>query len=64
LKKLEGRKVISFRGMSDKIVFDGEKIESAIKKSKIDSTLYRLRFGHFGTSVVGLLQKRKWMRNL
>ncbi len=62
LEKLNGRRIVSFRGMSDKIVFDGEKIEFAIEKSKVDSTLHRLRFGHFGTSIVGILQKRKWMK--
>lgn len=60
LNKLNSRKIVSFLGKSDKIVFDGAKLVDAIKKEGIDSTFYESRFGHFGTSVLGILQKSKW----
>jgi len=60
LDRLKGRKIISFLGKSDKIVFDGEKLIDAIKKQNIDATFFETRFGHLGTSVIGILQKRKW----
>lgn len=60
LDKLKGRRIVSFNGKSDRVVFDGQKLVDAIKKEGIDATFYESRFGHFGTSVVGLLQKSKW----
>lgn len=64
LDRLKDRQIVSYLGKSDKIVFDGEKLVHAIKKQGIDATFYESRFGHFGTSVVGLLSKRKWDRVL
>lgn len=62
--KLSNRKIISFRGMSDDIVLDGEKIESALADHCKDSKLFRLPYGHFFTCVVGLSQRRKWLKYL
>ncbi len=60
LDKLKDRKIVSFLGKSDKIVFDGRKLVDAIKQEGIDATFYESRFGHFGTSAIGILQKNKW----
>ncbi len=60
LEKLKDRKIVSFLGKSDKIVFDGAKLVDAIKQEGIDATFYESRFGHFGTSVLGILHKSKW----
>ena len=60
LDKLKDRKIVSFLGKSDKIVLDGEKLVDAIKKQGIDATFYESRFGHFGTSILGILRKSKW----
>lgn len=60
LDTLQDRRIVSYLGKSDKIVFDGQKLVDAIKKQGIDATFYESRFGHFGTSVLGLLRKRQW----
>lgn len=60
MDKLKDRQIVSFLGKSDKIVFDGTKLVDAIKQQDIDATFYASRFGHFGTSVWGLLSKHKW----
>ncbi len=64
IQKLSNRKIISFRGMSDDIVLDGEKIEAALADHCKDSILFRLPYGHFFTCVVGLSQKSKWFKDL
>lgn len=60
LDKLKGKKIVSFLGKSDNIVTDGKELINAIKKQKIEATFYESRYGHFGTSVLGILQKKKW----
>lgn len=60
LNKLKDRKIVSFLGKSDKLVFDGGKLVDAIKKQGVDATFYESRFGHLGTSVFGILRKSKW----
>ncbi len=64
LDKLKDRKIVSFLGRSDKIVFDGEKLVHAIKKNEINASFYESRFGHLGTSLIGLAQKSKWSKIL
>ncbi|HTE57201.1 MAG TPA: hypothetical protein VK694_00500 [Verrucomicrobiae bacterium] len=64
LEKLKDRKVVSFLGRNDKIVFDGQKLVTAIKKQGIDATFYESRFGHFGTAAVNLVWKQRWDRVL
>lgn len=64
LEKLKDRRIVSFKGNNDKVVFDGQKLVDAIKKEGIEANFYESRFGHFGTSVVGLASKRKWTRVL
>jgi alpha-beta hydrolase superfamily lysophospholipase len=60
LDNLKDRRIVSFLGKSDKIVFDGAKLVDAIKEQNIDATFYKSRFGHFGTSALGILRKSKW----
>ncbi len=60
LDKLKNRRIVSYMGKSDKIVFDGQRLVDAIKKQNIDATFYESRFGHFGTSVIGILRKKQW----
>ncbi len=60
LERLKGRRIVSFLGKSDKVVFDGEKLVAAMQRHHLDATFYESRFGHFGTSVVGIARKRKW----
>lgn len=61
LYKLKNRKVVSFLGENDKIVFDGQMLVNAIKAQGIEAKFYRTRVGHFGTSVLGILQHSKWI---
>ena len=60
LYKLKNRRIVSYLGKSDKIVFDGQRLVEAIKEQNIDATFYESRFGHFGTSVIGILHKKQW----
>lgn len=60
LDKLKDRRIVSYLGKSDKIVFDGQKLVDAIKEQGIDATFYESRFGHFGTCVTGILRESKW----
>lgn len=58
--KLMNRKIVSYLGLNDKIVFDGTKLVDAIKKQGIDATFYDSRYGHFWTCIFGILHKGKW----
>jgi len=64
LDMLKDRRIVSYLGRSDKIVFDGQKLVEAIKKQNVDATFYEIRFGHFGTSVLGILRNRQWEKVL
>lgn len=60
LDRLKDRQIVSHLGKSDRIVFDGQKLVDAIKEQGIDATFYDSRFGHLGTSVIGILRKKRW----
>lgn len=61
LDDIRDREIVVFTSQTDKIVFDGKTLVTALKRLKVSATYHETQYGHFWGAIENLMFVKKWI---